>query len=187
MEEKTEVPVTQEEPEAKVEPQLTPEEIADLKHKAEVSSQNFERAKKAEAEKKELEQKLLQASGGSDVFSDEGLVLKKQIDELNAKLMASQDKDALDLVKQKYPAIGDKLAEFEEFKQGYPGVDTDKVAKIFLAENDLLEPVARKGLEQAGRGTRVQQQEGYSTDDLANLRNTNFRKYLRMIKSGEIK
>lgn len=37
---------------------LTPEEIADLKHKAEVSSQNFERAKKAEAEKKALEAEL---------------------------------------------------------------------------------------------------------------------------------
>lgn len=54
-------------PEGEPEPQdggqetLSPEDIADLKHKAEVSSQNFERAKKAEAEKKALEVELAKA------------------------------------------------------------------------------------------------------------------------------
>jgi hypothetical protein len=40
------------------EEELTPEQIADLKKKAEVSSQNFERAKKAEADLKEARKKL---------------------------------------------------------------------------------------------------------------------------------
>ena len=43
---------------------LSPEEIADLKHKAEVSSQNFERAKKAEEAKKALETKLAELEKG---------------------------------------------------------------------------------------------------------------------------
>lgn len=39
-------------------PQVSLEELAELKRKAEVSSQNFERAKKAEADKKALEAQL---------------------------------------------------------------------------------------------------------------------------------
>jgi hypothetical protein len=75
------------------EPQKTPEEIiaslkaeitskdtmiAELKPKADASSQNFERLKKIEAEKKELEEKL--AGGESPKTFDSG-ALKKEIDE----------------------------------------------------------------------------------------------------------
>jgi hypothetical protein len=50
---------TPETPEAE---ELTPEAIADLRAKAEVSSQNFERAKKAEADLKEAREKLAKAN-----------------------------------------------------------------------------------------------------------------------------
>lgn len=43
-------------------PELTPEEIKDLKVKAEASSQNFERAKKAEQDLKEAREKLKSVS-----------------------------------------------------------------------------------------------------------------------------
>jgi hypothetical protein len=42
---------------------LTAEELADLKHKAEVSSQNFERAKKAEEARKVAEEELKKLKG----------------------------------------------------------------------------------------------------------------------------
>ncbi len=50
--------VTVETPETPEAEELTPEQIADLQKKADVSSQNFERAKKAEAELKEAREKL---------------------------------------------------------------------------------------------------------------------------------
>jgi hypothetical protein len=69
---------------------LSPQEIADLKHKADVSSQNFERAKKAEAEKKALETELAkhksqsQGSGltAEDVlaFNGEGISHREDVE-----------------------------------------------------------------------------------------------------------
>ena len=63
--EKQDVQDVQETPEEEVEKttketeeQLTPEQIAELKERADVSSQNYERAKKAETAKKDLEQKI---------------------------------------------------------------------------------------------------------------------------------
>lgn len=56
---------------------LTPEEIADLKHKAEVSSQNYERAKKAEEAKKALEAELAKhkSSQGDGLTAEDVLEL----------------------------------------------------------------------------------------------------------------
>lgn len=48
-------------------PELSPEEIADLKHKADVSSQNYERLKKTEAELKAAKEQL---KGLSDTQTD---------------------------------------------------------------------------------------------------------------------
>lgn len=46
--------------------ELTSEQIAELKKKADVSSQNFERAKKAEADLREAK-RLLEARSGSEI------------------------------------------------------------------------------------------------------------------------
>lgn len=53
-----EIPEVAEETTPEETPELTSEQIADLQEKAKVSSQNFERAKKAEAELKEAREKL---------------------------------------------------------------------------------------------------------------------------------
>lgn len=57
--------------------ELTPEQIADLKKRADVSSQNFERAKKAEEELKKLKSKKIEKSSDSSLpqrLSDEDLI-----------------------------------------------------------------------------------------------------------------
>ena len=78
-------------PEGQPEPQsgdeqLTPEQIADLKKKADASSQNFERAKKAEAKAKELEGKL-------NVPSQEGQLTPKDYLALTEHKVSSEDFD----------------------------------------------------------------------------------------------
>lgn len=62
------------ESEPEVDKEYTPEEIAELKKKAEASSQNFERAKKAEAELKKLK-----GEGAPEVTKVEGLSQKDLI------------------------------------------------------------------------------------------------------------
>lgn len=63
---------------------LTPEQIADLTRKAEVSSQNFERAKKAEAELKEAREKLkgagAQAPASQDALSNKDVIYLAKAD-----------------------------------------------------------------------------------------------------------
>lgn len=81
-EEIPEVPETPETPE--VEEELSPEQIVDLKKKAEVSSQNFERAKKAEAELKKLRDKPADAAPSSSTeltFKDALAISKADVHE----------------------------------------------------------------------------------------------------------
>jgi hypothetical protein len=70
------------------ETQLSPEEIADLKKKAEASSQNFERLKKTEAELKELKAKLQDSSSHK-----EDALSPKDFLALNEAKVTSEDFD----------------------------------------------------------------------------------------------
>lgn len=74
---------TQETPET-----LTPEQIADLKKKADASSQNYERLKKAEAEVKEMKEKLKGV-----VPSNEPTLSPKDLLALNEASVSSEDFD----------------------------------------------------------------------------------------------
>ena len=57
---------------------LTKAEVEELKHKADVSSQNFERLKKAEADLKSLRESQLPAPS-QDFYSDEGKLLAQRL------------------------------------------------------------------------------------------------------------
>lgn len=139
-----------------------------------------------EREKRRLvEEKLLalenQSPENNDVFSDEGKLLKQEISSLREKI---EVKELLD----QYPAIKDKSAEFNEFRTEYPGIPVDKIAKIFLAEKGLLEPHApRKGLEKPSGGGKSIPTGEMTTEEVSNLRNNNFRKYMSLVKEGKIK
>lgn len=61
-------------------PKLSDEEIADLKDKASVSSQNFERAKKAEAELKEAREKLKETNTSQEGLSNKDVLFLAKAD-----------------------------------------------------------------------------------------------------------
>jgi hypothetical protein len=89
---------------------LTPEEIADLKHKAGVSSQNFERAKKAEADKKALEAELAKLKQSKP---QEGLTAE---DVLSLTTSGVSHKEDVELAKTWAKNSGKPLGEILEDK-----------------------------------------------------------------------
>jgi hypothetical protein len=115
----------------------------------------------------------------TEAFSDEGKLLEKQIKVLNETI-------ALKDLSLTYPAITDKRSEFDEFRKDYPGISLDKVAKLFLVENDLLEsPKPRMGLEKSTGGGRTAPQTGMTLKEFDGLRTSNFRKYKQILQSGK--
>lgn len=176
--------------EEQAEVELTAQEIADLQKAAEVSSQNFERAKKAEQARKALEEEnaLLKSQLETDQFSEPDNIIQKQIKELSDKFSAIEQEKQLEALCSQYPALKDKRSEFDSYRTDYPGGKLEAIAKLFLAENNLLEePVKRKGLEKAGGGQRVAPQQGkYSAEDVKRLRETNFKQYMKLVRSGKL-
>lgn len=97
-------------------PQKTPEEIiasltaeiADLKPKAEASSQNFERLKKAEQDKKELTDKLAEKGESGTFDSDK---LKKEIEERVGLRLSGYDPEHLAEIERYAKGAGISLSE----------------------------------------------------------------------------
>lgn len=123
-------------------------------------------------------------------ISDEGRYLKNEIDSLTQRLAAKERAEQLANVQSTYPALKDKAAEFQSFLSNpeYSSMNIATAAKVFLVENDLLSsPQPRKGLESDTGGGRVVPTQGMTADDITNLRNTDFRKYSKMVREGKIK
>jgi len=159
---------------------LSKKELDDLTHKAEVSSQNFERAKKAELKLEELESLPIEVS--SESGEDEGLSsLRAEIADVKSKLQRSE-------VIESYPKIKELWSDFEEFRSDSDnkGMNMRTAAKAFLVEKGLLEP-QRKGLEKPTGGPRTPISTGMSVEDIKHLRETNFKQYEEMLKKGQIK
>ena len=183
-----------------LEPQKTPEgttptveevtlskaDLDDLKHRAEVSSQNFERAKKAELEVKDLQSRLTTEVPSDEVFSDEGRALKSQINTLESELNSIKDNQVLQGLYVQYPVLKEKSAEFDEFRLDYPRTKLENVVKLYLSENGLLEP-KRVGLEKPTGGPRNPTSSEMTVDDVKKLRETDPRKYRDMLQKGLIK
>jgi hypothetical protein len=177
-----ETPVTEEQ---KVEEVVTPQpgEKTD-------SALLLKSLQKEREEKRALEAQLkaLQETPQSnEVFSDEGLLLKREIDALKQAQAQKDEQIALSGLQSQFPAIKDKAAEFENFRSENPGMRLETAAKAFLVENDLFEKPARKGLESQSGGGRVAPKEGMSAEDVKDLRNNNFRKYAQLLREGKIK
>lgn len=168
--------------------------VEELKRRAEVSSQNFERAKKAENELKELRAKLLDKPNTpveipEEAMSDEGKALKEKISALERTLNTFQEKASLSTVFSQYPALKDKQAEFEEFRSEYPGMALDKLAKVFVIENGLATPPAPKrvGLEKPTGGPKnTPKPQGMSIEDVQRIRTSQPKLYQKMLKDGRI-
>lgn len=167
--------------------ELTPEKIAELKQRAEASSQNYERAKKAENAKKELEKEIeiLKAQRSDDDLDGE---TDSKIAELRIELREIKEQGQMDKLLESYPVLRDKRQEFDDFREEYPGISVDKVAKLFISEKELdTKTSKRKGLEVAKGGQRVAPQSGkMSSTDVKRLRETNFKEYMKLIKNGKV-
>lgn len=172
--------------------EVTPLSTEELAKRAAVSSQNFERAKKAELEVKELRAKLLEKESAvaeipDDTMSDEGRLLKDKINRLEKALGSFQEGQSLLSLHSKYPAIKDKQEEFDEFRSEYPGMDLDKVAKVFLVDKGLMETQPKRlGLETPTGGNKNAPKQGMSMEDVQRLRTTQPKMYQKMLREGVI-
>lgn len=190
MEERTEVVEPQKTtPEAATEPAdkvtISQAELEDLRHKAEVSSQNYERTKKLEARLKELE--TLQTEPSDDIYSDEGKLLRKEIQTLNEEIATIKATSSKRELQDSNPIFREKWQDFEEFRNNpeNKGMNLKTAAKAYLVENGLLES-PRKGLEKPTGGERKPSSAGMTSEDKLNLMKTNFKEWQRLTIEGKI-
>lgn len=131
---------------------------------------------------------LKAAPASSDVFSDEGKALQRQIAESNEKIESLTHENAKKDVLISHPILKEKWEEFETFRADpeNKGMNLRTAAKAFLTENGLLD-ARRPGLEKTTGGTRIPVSDKMSVDDIKTLRETNWPKYLDMVRKGLIK
>lgn len=148
------------------------------------------RAEELELRIKELERtayKQLQPIVQDDeVFSDEGKTLKRTIDTLASQFKSVEEQLSKERLFTQYPEIREVSDDFEDFRKEYDGFPLEKVAKLFLAEKGITKSPARKGLEKANGGNKAPVSSGMSEDELKRMRESNPRKYLKIIKEGKI-
>lgn len=145
--------------------------------------QLYERAKKAEAKAKELEERLQTTE--SDPYGDDDL--HQRVKELSQKLAKIEEKSQFESLYLQYPVLKDKVAEFDEYRDKNPGMSLETGAKAFLAEHDLLgQTVKRKGLEKAGGGQRTPPTGKITAEDAKRLRETNYNEYKKQLMAGKI-
>ena len=140
---------------------------------------------------KELEETINQLKSSptsEDVFSDEGKVLDSKIKTLENELSTLRTESSRKDVLITYPVLKDKWSEFEEFRNNpeNKGMNMRTAAKSFLVENGFFEPT-RQGLEKPTGGAGTPSPTSMTADDVKTLRETNWRKYQELVKSGQIK
>ena len=140
--------------------------------------------------RKEAEDKLASVNTtipSDEVYSDEGRVLLAKIADLEARDKAREERMELDRLLTQFPVLKEKEAEFLEYRSSeHPRAKMSSVAKLYLSENGLLEPV-RKGLESPTGGTRSPMTSELNQEEVKNLRETNYKKYKDLLSKGLIK
>lgn len=159
-------------------------ELNDLRHRADVSSQNFERAKKAEEKVDELTSEItrLQEQVPSE-FRDE------RVGALQSQLAEIQQERSVAKVQEKYPQLKEVWSDFETFRadEENKGMNLVTAAKAFLAEKGLMDSSKRPGLERPTGGDRTPIASGMTPEQVKSLRETDYRKYSEMVRKGQIK
>lgn len=160
-------------------------EFEDLKHRADVSSQNFERVKKGEEKIAELEAQIAQLS--TEVPSD---FRDERVDKLSVELADLKAKQSKSEVLEQYPVLKGEWDNFEKFREDpdNKGMSLKTAAKAFLTEKGLLgNSGPRTGLERPTGGDRTPVQTGkMSAADAKKLRETDYKKYVEMLRKGLI-
>lgn len=144
--------------------------------------------KEAEDRLRIAEEQLIGAGQPEEVFSDEGKVLDQKISKVESELVSLKEEKEIEKICEQYPVLKDSRDEFDEFRKDYPRHKLANVAKIFLSEKGLLDSVPpRPGLERPVAGTKTLPSPGMTSEEVAKLRKTNYRKYLELLTSGKIK
>lgn len=127
-------------------------------------------------------------SVSEDVFSDEGkAIIEKYVKPLQDHIVALTENSALKDLFAQYPVLKEVQADFASYRQGFPGIALENVAKAFLAEKGLLNTAPeRKGLENPSGGAKPTSPSGMTADEVANLRINNYPKYIEMVKTGQL-
>lgn len=141
--------------------------------------------------RKEAEDKLLQAETSilpdtDDVYSDEGKVLKTEISQLRDVVTRLEDEKQVERTIAQFPALKDFTGEFDSFRKEYPRHKLENVAKLFLTEKGIIGET-RIGLEKQTGGSKEPQKSGFTTDEIADLRKNDFRKYQQMLLEGKLR
>lgn len=139
--------------------------------------------------RQEAEDKLKTMSSAPaepEIYSDEGKVLHQKITSLQDTIRSLQEEKELERLQAQNPVLRDKAEDFQRFKAAHPGYKSEDVAKLFIVEQGLSAEPARKGLERRTSGTKVPVADGYTAEEVANLRKTNFKKYTELITSGKV-
>ena len=158
-------------------------EFDDLQHKAQVSSQNFERAKKAEGEILDLETRIADLEGQPDPSGNNDAELGRLQGQVAVLTANAAKADVLEA----FPVLKEVWSDFEAFH----AEDVNKAmplmtaAKVFVNEKGLNTPT-RPGAERPSGGDRTPPASGMSPDDVKNLRETDYKKYREMVKKGLI-
>lgn len=109
----------------------------------------------------------------------------ERIAKLEDQIRLLTDKEQLANIKAQFPELKD-FPEFDEYRKEFPQTKMENVAKLFLSEKGLI-GTPRKGLEKTTGGSKQPQQTGMSVADVKLLRETNFKKYQKMLMEGKLK
>lgn len=165
---------------------LSKEQHDELIRRASVSSQNFERAQKAEEKIDELKAEIQQLTDSTTPsgFEDE------RVGKLQSEIADIKAKEAKREVLEASPQLKEVWSDFEKWRSDdeNKGMTLKTAAKVFLAEKGLIEgQTPRRGLETPTGGDRTPIVSGMSPDEVKRLRETDYRKYREMLKKGQIK
>lgn len=158
-----------------------------LKEKAELEAKLAEKASETS-----LETEIISKYPEWDMMTETEKILLKRQEETEKKLARLEEEKQWqeDLTKSivKFPELSEQTEEFKEFCSQYPkGVDMETLAKSFLFDKRPAEEKLRKGLEKPSGGTKVPISDGWKSEDVARLRETDEKKYLELVRKGIIK
>lgn len=160
------------------EDKLRQEKIAELEAKLAETSENL------------ADREFSQKYPEWEMMTETEKTLAKEIDSLKKESLKAKEEKAwqndFQKAKSKFPKLSGREDEFKEFCYKYPkSIDAETLAKSFLFEEETPQP--KKGLEKPTSGSKVPPKSGYSLEDIKNLRESDFKTYIKLIRQGKIK
>lgn len=172
-------------------PTVITEEITPSAPGSKTESELLLKSLQEEREKRRiLEEENLQLKSSllpsDEVYSDEGKAILKRLELQEQRYAELEEEKNLEKLYNQYPLLRESAAKFTEYRQAeHPRAKLESVAKLFLAENGMLEP-QRKGLEKPTGGSRTPEHQGMTVEEVADLRANNWKKYKDMASKGLI-